>query len=100
MSQGSERHSGYQADLSSEIFADSFLLVIGKEYYLDERIVEQIGPVRSYILEFRCYFCDEIKNEEPFFFEIAGQRKEPVCSRCHDKMEVVRRLKKGEESRK
>ncbi len=49
-------------------------------------------------LEFRCYFCDEIKNEDPFFFELSSQKKEPVCKRCHEKMEVVKRLKAEEES--
>lgn len=47
------------------------------------------------MLEFRCYFCDETRNEEPYFFELSSQKKEPVCSRCHEKMEVVRRLKQG-----
>ena len=49
-------------------------------------------------LEFRCYFCDEIKDEDPFFFELSSQKKEPVCKRCHEKMEVVKRLKAEEES--
>ncbi len=49
------------------------------------------------ILEFRCYFCDEARNEEPFFFELSSFKKEPVCSRCHEKMEVVRRLKQSGE---
>jgi len=51
-------------------------------------------------LEFRCYFCDEIKNEEPFYFELSSQKKEPVCKRCHEKMEVVKRLKEEPDERK
>jgi hypothetical protein len=51
-------------------------------------------------LEFRCYFCDETKNEEPFYFGLSSQKKEPVCKRCHEKMEVVRRLKEGSNGQK
>lgn len=46
-------------------------------------------------LEFRCYFCDEIKNETPFYFELSSQKREPVCKRCNEKREIVRRLKEG-----
>ena len=48
-------------------------------------------------LEFRCYFCDEPKNEEPFYFGLANQKKEPICKRCHEKSEVVRRLRENGE---
>jgi hypothetical protein len=41
-----------------------------------------------------------MKNEEPFFFELSSQKKEPVCKRCHEKMEVVRRLKEESGERK
>ena len=48
-------------------------------------------------LEFRCYFCDELKDEDdPFLFGISALKKEPVCRRCREKMEVVRRLKEDE----
>lgn len=57
-------------------------------------------PTCIVLLEFRCYFCDEIKNEEPYYFELSSQKKEPVCKRCHEKMEVVRRLKEESGERK
>lgn len=61
----------------------------------DITLLNAIPPSLTFVhpLEFRCYFCDEIKNEDPFYFELSSQKKEPVCRRCHEKMEVVRRLK-------
>jgi hypothetical protein len=48
-------------------------------------------------MEFRCYFCDEPRDEEPYYFELSSLKREPVCSRCHEKMEVVKRLKQSSE---
>ena len=34
-----------------------------------------------------------MKNEDdPFYFSISALKKEPVCRRCREKMEVVKRL--------
>ena len=41
-----------------------------------------------------------MKNEEPYFFELSSQKKEPVCKRCHEKMEIVRRLKQADSEKK
>ena len=54
--------------------------------------------METFDLEFRCYFCDELKNEDdPFYFSISALKKEPVCKRCQEKMAVVKRLKQEEE---
>ena len=67
---------------------------------LEKDIIPEFNVFRYYnvcffFLEFRCYFCDELKKEDPFMFGLSGQKKEPVCIRCHEKMEVVRRLREG-----
>ena len=67
----------------------------GKGYYAEITFDFHFSSVFQSKLEFRCYFCDEIKIETPFFFELWSQKKEPVCKRCNEKKEIVRRLKEG-----
>jgi hypothetical protein len=74
-------------------------MLLEKNIIVPNRSVEIkrfLSSCENSTLEFRCYFCDELKDEEPYFFQLSSQRKEAVCSRCREKMEAVRRLKRGD----